>query len=120
MNPKDVIIKGPKTFQIFVASESFAMGSPYVMQNAECTASPTGIAPPEMFLDYCHMTWRGYQAMAHALVEALIAGQAIIPEAGEPLPAPSVDEMIEKFGWQRLRELNDTTPLTPQFNYCEH
>ncbi len=33
--------------------------------------SPDGIPGPELFVDYCHMNWRGYAAMAEPLLEAL-------------------------------------------------
>lgn len=41
-------------------------------------AAPQGLPGPEVFLDYCHMNWRGYASMARQL------GAAIERETGVP------------------------------------
>ena len=34
-------------------------------------ASPRGVPGPELFIDSCHMTWRGYAVMAEEVRETL-------------------------------------------------
>ncbi|MCC6158893.1 MAG: hypothetical protein IT350_12645 [Deltaproteobacteria bacterium] len=67
--------------------------------------SPTGVTSPDLFIDFCHMTWRGYYLMAREILRVLWE-RGLIPHAtGEPLPNPSIDEIIDANGWQRLREV---------------
>ncbi len=45
--------------------------------------SPQGLPGPELFIDYCHLNWRGYAAMTEELVATLeVAG--VLPAAGVP------------------------------------
>ena len=43
------------------------------LQEAARNASPRGIPGPELFVDYCHMNWRGYGLMAEQTIRALEA-----------------------------------------------
>lgn len=67
--------------------------------------SPTGITSPDLFVDFCHMTWRGYYLMAREILRALWERDLVPHGAGEPLPSPTIDEIIDANGWQRLREV---------------
>tara|TARA_Y100001968_G_scaffold332556_1_gene391214 strand:- start:4528 stop:6012 length:1485 start_codon:yes stop_codon:yes gene_type:complete len=57
-------------------------------------ASPLGLPGPELFVDYCHMNWRGYGLMAEELRAALqLAGSAPgWPVEGASLPLDVVAE----------------------------
>lgn len=64
--------------------------------------SPHGITSPKLYLDYCHMTWMGYYAMAQEVIRVLLESGLIPAREGEPLPAPSLDELIERSDAQKL------------------
>ncbi|MDP8256386.1 MAG: hypothetical protein P9M14_11610 [Candidatus Alcyoniella australis] len=57
-----------------------------------------GIPGAEQFVDYCHMNWSGYQAMAHELVRTLISSGIIRGAAGEPLPEPGTEQLLRRLG----------------------
>ncbi|MCB1154705.1 hypothetical protein KDL45_13705 [bacterium] len=61
--------------------------------------SPHGIVDPDLFIDYCHMTWQGYHQCARLIVDAMIAGR-LIP--GRPGPVPTAEELIQKNNWFEL------------------
>lgn len=65
--------------------------------------SPHGLPGNEIYFDNCHLQWEGYLALARVLAERIIASGLITVAPGEPLPAPSADEIIERYGWQALR-----------------
>ncbi|MCL4236248.1 MAG: hypothetical protein KJ042_17235 [Deltaproteobacteria bacterium] len=69
--------------------------------------SPTGITSPDLFVDFCHMTWRGYYLMAREILRVLWERELVPHAAGEPRPNPSIEEIIDANGWQRLREVGD-------------
>lgn len=55
------------------------------LEGAAIAASPDGIPGDELFLDYCHMRWSGYAAMAAEVLAALErAGH--VPAVARPLP----------------------------------
>ncbi|MCL4234797.1 MAG: tetratricopeptide repeat protein, partial [Deltaproteobacteria bacterium] len=64
--------------------------------------SPNGITSPKLYVDYCHMTWLGYYAMAQEVIRELAESGLISAKDGEPHPAPSLDELIESSGAQEL------------------
>ena len=64
--------------------------------------SPNGLPGSNLFLDSCHLNWRGYQQMAAQIVRVLVERRVIPGAPGEPKPAPTVEEMIERFGWRHL------------------
>ncbi len=53
------------------------------------------ISPPGVWMDYCHMSKRGYYLMEQEIMRVLIE-QRIVPAApGEPQPAPTRERLIE-------------------------
>lgn len=64
--------------------------------------SPHGLPDPHYFHDYCHMTWKGYQLMSQTISDTIIANHLLTGKTGEPLPRPSREEMIQRFGMERL------------------
>ncbi len=65
-------------------------------------SSPHGIPTPNLFVDYCHMTWSGYQLMAGRIAETLIGAGLIKGAESEPLPPPDIEQMIEANGWRDI------------------
>ncbi|MCB9479291.1 MAG: hypothetical protein H6683_06380 [Deltaproteobacteria bacterium] len=55
-------------------------------------ASPSGIPDPGLFLDVCHMLWRGYYLMARPILRAIVDARWI---PGTPRPAPTMDEVLD-------------------------
>lgn len=64
--------------------------------------SPHGLPAPRYFLDYCHLNWKGYHLMSRPIIEVIVANQLIPGAANEPLPPPTREEMIRRFGMERL------------------
>jgi len=86
------------------------------LQEALETLSPHGLPPAGTFVDNSHLHWRGYLIMACEIERILLEKNLIRGRAGEPLPAPSEAEMIEKYHWQAL--YNDPPPhdnFPPEF-----
>jgi lysophospholipase L1-like esterase len=93
------------SYNDFLRSLAEAESLPLVdLERAVEEASPHGIADPGLFLDYCHMTWRGYQLVAAEIARALIDQERIPPEFGQPGLPPTVEQMIARHGWQALYE----------------
>ncbi len=65
-------------------------------------AAPHGIPDEELFCDYCHMTWRGYELAARTIVQTLIDNQRIAGSPGEPWVEPSAAETIAQRHWEAL------------------
>ena len=42
------------------------------------TLSPDGLPGPELYIDYCHMNWRGYSQMARPVAEAIAQHEATL------------------------------------------
>jgi tetratricopeptide (TPR) repeat protein len=76
------------------------------------SASPHGITSSEFFVDNCHLTWQGYYLCAQEVIRVLLANQMLKGQKDEPLPAPSMAELIEIKGWQNLRTFKPS--LWPQ------
>lgn len=55
-----------------------------------------GIPGPEQFLDYCHMGWWGYAAMADAVLR-VIERERLGPQGMQPLAAPSREDLRALF-----------------------
>ncbi|HNW44937.1 MAG TPA: SGNH/GDSL hydrolase family protein [Elusimicrobiales bacterium] len=47
--------------------------------------SPHGIPGEELFLDYCHMNWKGYKAMEDAILKSLASAGWLPGKGGKPL-----------------------------------
>ena len=67
--------------------------------------SSTGLGNPALFVDYCHMTWRGYQQLAEAIVDQIIGQGMIVGVAGEPLPRPNLDAVVRAIDGGKLYRL---------------
>lgn len=64
--------------------------------------SPQGLPGPELFVDYCHLNWRGYALMAQELLRVL-EGDALIPTGQGP--RVSVTDLAASLGLEPLPEL---------------
>ena len=65
------------SFNALIRDEASAAG---IAELADLDAAAVGLAPdglpgPDLFLDYCHMNWRGYAAMSRTILDAL--GRAV-------------------------------------------
>ncbi|MBZ0271547.1 hypothetical protein K8I61_05900 [bacterium] len=68
----------------------------------EATA-PWGLGDPKLFVDVCHMTWRGYYLMAQAVMDAM--RDANLPAAARLAGArPEAEAIIEASRWNRKPE----------------
>jgi hypothetical protein len=60
--------------------------------------APDGLAGPEVFLDYCHMNWRGYGRMADELFAAMHR-EGLLPAFVDPdLQPPDIEAQAGLFG----------------------
>lgn len=72
------------------------------LQGAAERAAKDGIPGYDLFLDFCHMNWRGYAAMALEIEAAL--GEAGLLVGGEP--APTVDDLGARFGMAEIEAMD--------------
>jgi len=84
-----------------VAAEAPAHVHLVDLQRAAEASAPHGIPGygedgDEQFLDYCHMHWRGYAAMAGTVQEAMDAA-GLLP-AGDSTLVPPLDELADSLG----------------------
>ena len=90
-----------------VIREVAAASPPHVhlvdLQAEAIAASPDGVPGYEQFLDYCHMNWRGYAAMA-AKVQQTMEAAGVLPP-GENSRVPSLDVLAEELGMARMDAL---------------
>ncbi|MBZ0272072.1 hypothetical protein K8I61_08545 [bacterium] len=90
-----------------------AIGTDVALADLERAAekhSPNGIPSATLFMDYCHMTWRGYHLMALEIVDAILARGWVTPGDGEPKDSPDVDRVIATRGWDFLYKLEKPVP----------
>ena len=64
--------------------------------------SPHGITGNSLFLDVCHMNWQGYHLMSQEIIRALLDSKRIPAAPNEPLPKPTMEDLIERNGWLEL------------------
>jgi hypothetical protein len=69
---------------------------------------PGGLASPDMFMDYCHATWRGYHLTARTILDA-------IHTAGL-LPAPAQPADLDPETLVELRAWQDVATAVPRFH----
>lgn len=94
------------SFNAFVRETMRARGVPLADLEAAAEAmSPTGITPPSLFRDSCHLTWKGYYAMAQVILRTTLDADIVTGAPGEPREAPTRDELIAHMGWQDLYSL---------------
>ncbi|MCO4770822.1 MAG: SGNH/GDSL hydrolase family protein [Deltaproteobacteria bacterium] len=55
------------------------------LEAAAEASSPQGLPGPELFVDYCHLNWRGYHQMAAVLLERLEEVELVIATASPAL-----------------------------------
>lgn len=58
-------------------------------------AAVDGLPGPDLFLDSCHMNWRGYAAMADAILDGLETAVPGMPSSNQPL---NVDALARTLG----------------------
>lgn len=91
-----------------VIREVAAAAPPHVrlvdLQAEAIAAATDGVPGYEQFLDYCHMHWRGYAAMAAAIQEELNTA-GVLPPA-ESTRVPAIDELAEQLGMDRMDALD--------------
>ncbi|NLH50265.1 MAG: tetratricopeptide repeat protein [Myxococcales bacterium] len=75
------------------------------LENLLEQAAPHGLPGSELFVDVCHLNWRGYHQAAHGIVAAILQAGLTAAGPGEPRPEPSLDELLQKYGWEWLRML---------------
>ena len=67
------------------------------LESAAAAMSPGGLPGEELFVDFCHMNWKGYGEMAHVVL-ATLQGKPFEPPGEQHLePLPSVEVVGEKF-----------------------
>ncbi len=72
------------------------------LERAAENLSPNQIPGSDLFIDYCHMNWRGYYLMSQELLTAIQGSDLIHCNNGESLAKPSMEEIIQKKGWEAL------------------
>ncbi len=74
------------------------------LESAAVAQSPGGLPGEELFVDFCHMNWKGYGEMAQVVLAAL-QGKSFEPRGQQHLaPLPSVEEVGEGFGLPSLEQ----------------
>lgn len=63
------------------------------LQRAAEQASPQGIPGAELFLDSCHMSWRGYGLMAGETARVILASGQGPLGSGEAMTLPQLDDL---------------------------
>ena len=78
--------------------------------------SPSGIASPGLFTDYCHLTLEGYYLAGQELLKVLLESKLIPIRTTDPLPAPTAEEIIDTYNWQQkyFSKLPESMPGWPQ------
>jgi len=71
-------------------------------ESAAVALSPGGLPGKELFVDFCHMNWRGYGEMAQVVLAALREQGLEPPGEASDQPLPSVAELAERFGLPSL------------------
>ncbi len=72
------------------------------LQGAAERAAQDGIPGHDLFLDFCHLNWRGYAAMALEIETALLRS-GLIEQGQTP---PSIDELAERFGMAGIEQMD--------------
>jgi len=68
---------------------------------------PARIGDPNLFVDNCHMTWRGYYQMAQVVLQA-VDNARLLPASEASLP--TMEALIEHNGWQALHSWHRNHP----------
>ena len=72
------------------------------LEKAAFDLSPHGITGDSLFLDLCHMNWKGYYLMTQEILRVLHDAKLIPAAPNEPFPKPTMDELIEQNEWSKL------------------
>lgn len=97
------------SFNTIVREEAAASENTYLadLDEVAIASSESGLVGDELFLDFCHMNWRGYGLMATAIAEAL-ADHGLLPRgadgAVEPLP---YDDVARRWGLNKIEFVTD-------------
>ena len=109
--------RAPEAFNDVIREVAHARGATVVETlDAVRAASPDGIVGDEMMLEHLHPTLAGYDAIAGAFHEAIVASDLIAPEAqAAPSPravrlATDVDSLV---GAIRVARLTQSWPFRP-------
>ena len=85
-----------------------AASAPHVhlvdLQAAAEAVAPQGVPGYDQFLDYCHMHWRGYAAMADVVQDALGTNE-LLP-AGDDAAVPSLDQLADQLDMASMDALD--------------
>jgi len=68
------------------------------------TVSVQGLPGPELFVDYCHLNWRGYALMAETLIGTLESAD-LIPAASDPIV--DTDALARDLGLEEVPALRE-------------
>ena len=84
------------SFEDIIRDQASAPGVRLVdLQLAAERDSPHGTPGEELFLDSCHMTWRGYGTMAEQAARVILASGDGPQGAGDPDNLPLLDDLAE-------------------------
>jgi len=82
-------------------------------ERAYLASDPHGMPNPKLFLDNCHMHWRGYLLVARAMAQTIVESRLVTGTPGEPLPEPTLEQMIEKYHWTFFTKPESEQVLPP-------
>jgi len=79
-----------------IREEAEAEGATLVdLEGAAARAADDGLPGPDLFVDYCHMNWRGYRLMAHEVLARL---DQRFPRLQPAAPALTEAQLAAEFG----------------------
>ena len=94
-----------------IVREEAAASENTTLVDLDATASALtgdhGVAGDELFLDFCHMNWKGYAGMAAAVLDELERRQLLPPDGMRPDEPLDVENLARRHGLNRLRFVED-------------
>ena len=97
------------SFNAIVREEAAASDNTILvdLDEAAIATTGTGLVGDDLFLDFCHMNWRGYALMAEAIT-ATLAQERLLPAGADtkadPLP---YDDIARRWGLNRIQFVQD-------------
>jgi len=97
------------SFNAIAREEAAASSNTFLadLDEAAIATIDTGLVGDELFLDFCHMNWRGYGLMASTIAEVL-AEQGLLPEVTDGNPgALPYDDIARRWGLNKIQFVKD-------------